>query len=55
MTYAPKKFEVATSDSIGEDAFTRKTVFELCTKYPEHHVAYTPAKFECAFTIKYII
>ena len=24
MTYAPAKFEVATSNSLGEDVFTRK-------------------------------
>ena len=24
MTYAPAKFEVATSNSLGEDGFTRK-------------------------------
>ena len=26
MTYAPAKFEVATSNSIGEDGFTRKYI-----------------------------
>ena len=26
MTYAPAKFEVATSNSLGEDLFTRKLI-----------------------------
>ena len=26
MTYAPAKFEVTTSNSIGEDGFTRKNI-----------------------------
>ena len=26
MTYAPAKFEIATSNSLGEDAFTRKYI-----------------------------
>ena len=26
MTYAPAKFEVTTSNSIGEDGFTRKYI-----------------------------
>ena len=26
MTYAPAKFEVATSNSLGEDGFTRKYI-----------------------------
>ena len=29
MTCAPAKFEVATSNGIGGDAFTRKTLFDL--------------------------
>ena len=54
MTYPPAKFEVATSKSLGEDAFTRKTLFDLDPKvnitqnvaqYPLHHVTYAPAKF----------
>ena len=28
VTYAPAKFEVATSNNLGEDAFTRKTLFD---------------------------
>ena len=56
MTYAPSpaKFEVATSNSLGEDAFTRKTLFDLdlwvkvtqhVAQYPLHHVTYSPANF----------
>ena len=29
VTYAPAKFEVAMSNGLGEDAFTRKTSFDL--------------------------
>ena len=29
MTYAPAKFEVPTSNFLGEDAFTRTTLFDL--------------------------
>ena len=29
MTYAPAIFEVAPSNSLGEDAFTRMTLFDL--------------------------
>ena len=54
MTYAPAKFEVAKSNGLGGDAFTRKekTLFDLdhVAKYPLHHVAYAPAKFEVATT-----
>ena len=31
MTYAPAKFEVATSNSLGEDGFTRKYI--ICQGY----------------------
>ena len=70
MTYAPAKFEVTTSNSIGEDGFTR-TFYDLGVKvtqnvaqYHPHHVTYAPANFEVAmsnglgedaFTRKYII
>ena len=30
MTYAPAKFKVATSNSLGEDAFTRKYITCIC-------------------------
>ena len=31
VTYAAAKFEVATFNGLGEDAFTRNTVFDLLT------------------------
>ena len=70
MTYAPAKFEVTTSNSIGEDPFTRKNILwpwgqghTKCDQYHPHHVTYAPANFEVAmsngledaFTRKYII
>ena len=71
MTYAPAKFEVATSSSLGGDAFIINTLFDLDPKfirnvaqYPLHYVTYAPAKFEVvtsdglggdSFTRKYII
>ena len=59
VTYAPAKIEVATSNSLGGDAFTRNIFFtfglDLVVKviqnvaqYPLHHVTYSPAKFEVA-------
>ena len=54
MIYAPAKFEVAKSNRLGGDAFTRKTSFYLdtklkvkqnITKCPLHHMTYAPAKF----------
>ena len=59
MTYAPAKFEVATSRSLGEDAFTRMTFFDLelvvkvlrsVFQYLQHHVTYTPATSEVAMS-----
>ena len=48
MTFAPAKFEVATSNSLGENAFTRKYI--ICTlnvaQCPLHHVIYAPTEFE---------
>ena len=58
MTFAAEKFEVATSNSLGEDAFTRKYII-----WP-WHVTYAPTEFEVttskalggeAFTRKYNI
>ena len=55
MTFAPAKFEVATSNSLGEDAFTRSTIFDLdlqvkvtlnVAQCPLHHVTYAPTEFE---------
>ena len=69
MTYAQAKFEVATSNSLREDAFIQEnTLFDKVThhvtKYPLHHGTYAPAKFAVAtsnrlggdaFTRKYIM
>ena len=51
MTFAPAKFEVATSDSLGEDAFTRKYIITFkvtlnVAQCPLHHVTYAPTEFE---------
>ena len=53
MTFAPAKFEVAASNSLGEDAFTRKYIIDLKVKVtlnvaqcPLHHVTYAPTEFE---------
>ena len=46
MTFAPAKFEVATSNSLGEDAFTRKYVTLNVAQCPLHHVTYAPTEFE---------
>ena len=55
MTFAPAKFEVAMSNSLGEDAFTRKYIFDLdlqvkitlnVAQCPLHHVTYVPTEFE---------
>ena len=52
MTYAPAKFEVATSNGL-RNTFTKTTLFDLdlwvtqnAAQYPLHHVTYGPAKFE---------
>ena len=56
VTYAPAKFEVATCNELGGDAFT-STLFNLdigvkitqnVAQYPPHHMAFAPAKFEFA-------
>ena len=55
VTYAPSKIEVARSNSLGGDVFTRKKHYltltwsrshEMLPSYPLHHVTYTPANFE---------
>ena len=57
VTYTPAKFDVATSHGIGEDAFTKKALFDLgfgvkvtrnVAQYPRHLVTYAPAKFKIA-------
>ena len=61
VTYAPAKFDVATSHGQGEDAFPRKIHYLTLTlgsrspkvkvtrnfaQYPLHHVTYAPTEFE---------
>ena len=62
MTYAPAKFEVATSNSLSGDAFTRK--YNMTPRSRSHHVTNSGTKFEAAianelggdaFTRKFII
>ena len=58
MTYSATKFEVATSNSLGGDTFTKKnTLFDLdlwvkftrnVAQYPLHHVTYATTEFEVA-------
>ena len=60
MTHSATKFEVATSNCLGGDAFTRKfKIFTLyldlgikvtrnVAQYPHHHVTYSATKFEVA-------
>ena len=52
MTFAPAKFEIATSNSLGENAFT---LFDLdlqvkvalnVAQCPLHHVTYAPTGFK---------
>ena len=45
MTFAPAKFEVSTSNSLGEDAFTRKVTLNVA-QCPLNHVTYAPTEFE---------
>ena len=58
LTYTPAKFEVATSNSLGGDVFTRKYIFDLgvkvtqnVTQYPLHYVIYVSAKFHVATSL----
>ena len=51
MIYASAKFEVATPNGLGGDAFLFDLGFEVTrnvAQYPLHHVTYLPAKFEVA-------
>ena len=57
MTYSATNFEVAMSNGLGGDTFTRNTLFDLdlgvkvtqnVAQYPLHHVTYSPTKFEVA-------
>ena len=57
MADLPAKFEVSTSNNLGEDALTRKNTFGLDlgvkdiqndAKYSLHYVTYAPAKFGVA-------
>ena len=68
VTYSPAKFQVATSNSLG-DAFTKNTLsFLIITQnvaqYRPHKMTYAPSKFEVVkcnglggdtFSRKYII
>ena len=45
VTYLDTKFEVATSNSLGGDAFTSKYTIQNVTQYPLHHVTYSGTKF----------
>ena len=55
MTYAPAKFDIATSQGLGDDAFKEKTLFDLdlqvkvtqnVAQCPLHHVTYAPTEFK---------
>ena len=55
MTYSATKFEVAMSNRLGGDIYTRKYIFDLGVKvtqnvaqYPLHHVTYSATKFKDA-------
>ena len=56
VTYSATNFEVATSNNLGGDTFTRKLlIFDLdigvtrnAAQYPLHHVTYSATKFEVA-------
>ena len=62
LTKSSSKFEVATSNHLEGDAFTRKYINSLLTltlgqgqtrnvaQYPLHHMNYAPAKFEAALS-----
>ena len=63
LTKESAKFEVATSNSLGGGAFTRKHIISLLTltlgqeqkrnvaQYPLHHMTYAPAKLEVCPTV----
>ena len=55
MTFAPAKFEIATSNSLGGDALQESTLFDLdlqvkvtlnAAQCPLHHVTYAPTEIE---------
>ena len=49
MTFAPAKFEIATSNSLGEMHLQESTLFDLdlnVAQCPLHHVTYAPTEFE---------
>ena len=47
VTYLATKFEVATSNRLGGDTFTRKYIItQNVAQYPLHHVTYSATKFE---------
>ena len=48
VIYASTKFEVATSNGLGEDTIIGVKVTQNVTQYPRHHVTYALAKFEVA-------
>ena len=61
MTYSATKFEVATSNRLGGDTFTRRYIYKKIhyltnwvkvtrnvAQYPLHHVTYLTTKFEVA-------
>ena len=57
MTYAPVKFEVAMSNGLGEEVFTKNTLYDLdlwvnvtlnVVQCPPNHMTFAPAKFEVA-------
>ena len=50
VTYAATKFEVATSNGLGGDKFTRKYILWPwnVALYPLHHVTYAAVNFEVA-------
>ena len=51
MTYAPAKFEVATSNGFYKKIHylaLRSRSHEMLPEYPLHHLTYAPAKFEVA-------
>ena len=62
LTKASAKLEVAISNQLGGDAFTRKYIISPLTltlgqgqtqninQYPLHHLTYAPAKFEAAMS-----
>ena len=60
VTYAPTEFEFTTSKVLGQDAFTKNTIFDTfdldlgfkvtrnIAQYPLHYVTYLATKFEVA-------